>query len=352
MAFAEEGRAMRHESVGRLRLVVTLWLALAAARTATAQETYAVHAFALPGASPAGILMDYIAFDPSTRSLWVPAGNTGRVVVVDTASGALREIAGFPTAEVGSGDRKRTVGPSSAAVGDGVVYVGSRGDATVCAFDARSLAKRNCHKLDSMPDGLAYVATRNEVWATTPRDKSIRILDARSLDESAKLTFDGSPEGFAVDGPHGRFYTNLEDRDVTLAIDLKTRKTVETWKPGCGEEGPRGLRVDSGRNQLFVACTARAEVMDTAHGGRVLSSLDTGEGVDDMDYSPAAHRLYVGASRAGQLTVASVDGEGRLTATARVPTAKGARNPAVTDRGVVYLTHSSASELIVATPSR
>src|SRR5689334_20888399 len=113
---------MRCRSNELLVFVVTVGLGAASARTAAAQDTYEVHALALPGASPAGILMDYIAFDPSTRSLWVPAGNTGRVVVVDTASGALREIAGFPTAEVGSGDRKRTVGPSSAAVGDGVVY--------------------------------------------------------------------------------------------------------------------------------------------------------------------------------------------------------------------------------------
>ena len=342
---------MRGKSNWRRRLVSTAWLAVTAARIAAGEDTYKVRTQPLPGASPSGILMDYIAFDPSTRSVWVPAGNTGLVVVVDTVAGSLRQIAGFPTAEVGTGDRKRTVGPSSATVGDGVVYVGSRGDSTVCAFDARSLAKGKCHKLDSMPDGLAWVGARTEVWVTTPRDKSIRVLDARSLDEKAKLTFEGSPEGFAVDSPHGRFYTNLEDKDVTLAIDLGTRKTLETWKSGCGEDGPRGLRVDSAWNQLFVACTSRVEVMDTSHGGRVLSSIDTGDGVDDIDYSPVTHLLYVGASRAGQLTVAKVDAHGHLTATARVPTAKGARNPAVTDEGVVYLTHSSASELIVATPS-
>jgi DNA-binding beta-propeller fold protein YncE len=343
---------MRRRSIRLLRFVVTVGLVASPARIAAAQDTYEVRPLALPGASPAGILMDYIAFDPSTGSVWVPAGNTGLVVVVDSASGTLRQIAGFATAEVGTGDRKRTVGPSSATVGDGVVYVGSRGDSTVCAFDARSLAKGSCHKLDSMPDGLAYVGARSEVWVTTPRDKSIRILDSRSLDENAKLTFDGSPEGFSVDSAHGRFYTNLEDKDVTLAIDLKTRKTVETWKAGCGEDGPHGLRVDSARNQLFVACSARAEVMDTAHGGKVLSSIETGEGVDDIDYSSATHRLYVGASRAGLLTVAGVDAHGNLSAIAKVPTAKGARNPAVTEKGVVYLTHSSGSELLVATPSK
>jgi DNA-binding beta-propeller fold protein YncE len=344
---------MRPRSVQRLRLIVVSAVSILATRIAAAEDTsYEVRPQPLPGASPAGISMDYIAFDPSTRSVWVPAGNTGLVVVIDSTNGSLRQIAGFATAEMGTGDRKRTVGPSSVTIGNDVVYVGSRGDSTVCAFDARSLAKGTCHKLDSMPDGLAYVGTRNEVWVTTPRDKSIRVLDARSLDEKAKLTFDGNPEGFAVDTPHGRFYTNLEDKDLTLAIDLGTRKTLETWKSGCGEDGPHGLRVDSGSNQLFVACSSRAEVMDTAHGGKVLSSIDTGDGVDDIDYSPTTHLLYVGASRAGQLTVAKVDAQGRLTAAAKVATPTGTRNPAVTDKGVVYLTHSKASELVVATPAK
>jgi DNA-binding beta-propeller fold protein YncE len=316
---------------------------------------YKVHMQPLPGATAAGISMDYIAFDPATRFVWAPAGNTGLVVVIDSTNGNVKQIAGFSTAEMGSGERKRVVGPSSVTIGDGVAYVGNRGDSTVCAFDARTLDKGVCHKLDSMPDGLAYVASQKEVWVTTPRDKSIRILDARTLDEKAKLTFDGNPEGFAVDAKRSRFYTNMEDKDLTLAIDLATRKTVATWKPNCGEDGPHGLRVDSSAGQLMVACSTRVEVLDAAHAGEVLSSVDTGDGVDDIDYAPATHLLYVGAARAGKLTVASVDSHGKLSVEASVPTHAGARNPAVTDKGVVYLAHSSfggLTDLVVATPEK
>jgi DNA-binding beta-propeller fold protein YncE len=313
---------------------------------------YDVRMLPMPGSTAAKVSMDYIAFDPGTRAVWVPAGDTGLVVVV-SEKGALQPIAGFPTAEMGTGDRKRMVGPSSVTIGDGVAYVGNRADSSVCAFDAKSLRKGACHKLDSMPDGLAYVAGRGEVWVTTPRDHSIRILDAKSLDQTARLAFEGDPEGFAVDGKRGRFYTNLEDKDRTLAIDLASRKTVATWMPKCGEEGPHGLRVDPARGQLFVACSARVEVLDAAHDGEVLSSIDTGDGVDDIDYAPSTHRLYAGAARAGQLTIAGVDDQGKLSAVAVVPTHAGARNPAVTDKGVVYLAHSSYGglrDLVVVTP--
>lgn len=339
----------------RFRLLLFAALIRASRASGADKTTYAVHMQPLPGATAAGVTMDYIAFDPATLFLWAPAGNTGLVVIVDTVNGSLRQISGFPTAEMGSGERKRIVGPSSVTIGHTSAYVGNRADSTVCAFDTKSLAKGACHTIDSMPDGLAYVASLEEVWVTTPRDKSIRVLDAMTLEEKAKLTFNGNPEGFAVDSKRGRSYTNLEDKDLTLAIDLATRKTVATWKPACGEDGPHGLRIDSTAGHLFVACGERLEVLDAAHGGEVLSSVDTGDGVDDIDYSPATHLVYVGAAKSGQLTVAKVDSHGKLTVRARVPTHAGARNPAVTDTGVVYLAHSNAgglTDLVVVTPEK
>ena len=332
----------------RLAALAVLTLALAAAPAFAADPAYTVRNVALPG-GPGPILMDYIAFDPATRSVWVPAGNTGLVDVIDASTRAIRQISGFPTAEVGTGERKRKVGPSSVSIGDGVNYVGNRGDSSICAFDAKTLAKKACRTLDSMPDGVAYVGKTKEVWVTTPRDKSIRVLDAGTLAEKGKVTFDGGPEGFAVDGRHGRFFTNLEDKDKTLAIDLESRKVVATWNPSCGEEGPRGLRVDPDSGRLFVACTNRVEALDTASGAS-LSSIDTGEGVDDLDYRADTHLLYVGASRAGRLTVARVDAKGKLSLAASVPTPTGCRNPAATDSGSVYLTHTAGGEVVVAEP--
>ena len=121
-----------------------------------------------------------------------------------------------------------------------------------------------------MPDGIAYVSTTDEVWVTTPRDKSIRILDGKTLAQKARLPFDGEPEGFAVDTQRHRFYTNLEDKDVTLAIDLASHQTVATWHPNCGEDGPHGLRLAESDGLLFVACSDKAETMDVAHDGAVV----------------------------------------------------------------------------------
>jgi len=314
-----------------------------------------VHPLALPGApATGGVFMDYIAYDRQHHRLWVPAGNTGSVDVVDTASDRITRVEGFPTAEFERGGTKRTVGPSSATVGEGVVYVGNRGDSSVCAVDAATLQKGACFKLDSMPDGLAYVAATREVWATTPRDKSLVILDASSagtLTAKARVSLEGSPEGYAVDDGRGVFYTNLEDKDRTLSIDIRSRKVTATWLPECGEQGPRGLAIDTRRNFLMVACTGGVHVLDAGHDGKILSRLDTGAGVDNIDYVPSRHELYVAAGRAAKLTVARLDDHGQLTPVASVDTAAGARNAVASEEGVAYLTHSPEGRLLVVKPA-
>ena len=74
--------------------------ALAFAAPPTATPALVVHALVLPGAPASGVYMDYIAYDRTHRRVWVPAGNTSRVDVVDVTNDKITEVDGFPTAEV------------------------------------------------------------------------------------------------------------------------------------------------------------------------------------------------------------------------------------------------------------
>jgi DNA-binding beta-propeller fold protein YncE len=306
---------------------------------------YTVRMLPLPDNGTGDVSMDYIAFDPATNSVWVPAGNTGAVDVVDVATGKVRQIPNLPTSQVQARGGTRVLGPSGVSIGEGVVYIGNRGGSEVCAFHFRTLVRVACQHLDSRPDGVAYVAATKEVWVTTPGEQGIRILDATTLVQKTKLTFPGNPEGYAVDAKRGRFYTNLEDKDRTVAIDLKTHETVATWNPACGGGGPHGLGLDVAAGHLFIGCDAAAEVMNVAGDGAVLSKVNTGDGVDDIHYEPATHLLYVGAARAATLTIARADNGGKLTTVAQVPTQNGARNSVVAKDGTVYLAHGGGVKL-------
>src|SRR5215813_13923912 len=227
--------------------------------------------------APAPIIMDYLAAEGS--QVWVPAGNTGKVFVLDAATKSFRTIDGFATKK---GGNDRLMGPSSVSVSPSTAFIGNRGDSSICAFDRHSLKKTSCTTVPGVPDGTFWVLTTQEVWVTTPREKSLQILDAHAaLKPAGQIQLEGQPEGYAVDESKGLVYTNLEDKDRTLVIDARTRKVAATFQPGCGEAGPRGISIDTRRALLFVACTDGVVALDSKTGER-RGRIETGKGVDNI----------------------------------------------------------------------
>lgn len=204
--------------------------------------------------------------------------------------------------------------------------------------------------MPGMPDGTFWVASTKEVWVTTPRDKSLQILDASGpLKLVAKMELPGEPEGYAVDPGKGLVYTNLEDKDRTLVIDAKNRKILATYEPKCGEAGPRGLAIDPARGLLFVACTDGVVALD-ARTGAQKSRIETGKGVDNIDYLPARKRLYVAAGQAEKLTIAEAGDDGALREFAAGAVGKGSRVVVATEDGTAYAADSQNGALWVVKP--
>jgi hypothetical protein len=320
-----------------------------------APETSAseVSMISLPGATATGITMNFLAYDAYRHRIWVPAGNTASVDVVDSTDAKVTRIGGFTTAETERNGKKRVVGPSSATVGDRYVYIGNRGDSSVCGIEAASLSKGACIKLDSTPEALVYIRTMKEVWATTPRIDSIAVIDAPyggHLRMKSEIRLDGVPEGIAVDDWRGIVYTSLGDKDRTLILDSKRKEVVRSWPASCGEGGPKGLAVDSSLNLLLLACSDRVKVLDAAHDGKEISAIDVGEGIDDIEYQKFRRELYVSTANAAKLIVEGLDSTGSLKMKSETPTAPGVRNAVVTDEGVAYLTNSPEGGLFVVTP--
>jgi hypothetical protein len=306
-------------------------------------------AVALPGAA-APAPLDYIAYEAAHSRVWVPVGNTGSVDVFDVAAGSFTVVGGFKTVEKDVKGTKRTMGPSSVAVGDGFAYVGNRGDSSVCAVDAGTLKLGKCLKLSSSPDGVSYVSSAKEVWVTTPRDKSIVVLDAShpaALATKATIVLDGAPEGYAPDPAHGIFFTNLEDTDKTVAIDVATHKPKATWSLDCDSNGPRGVAADADNGFVFVACTGHMSILDGGHDGALVTRYDVGAGVDNIAWLASRRLLYSAAGKAGTVTVAHVDDKGQPTVVATGPSVNGARNVVADATGNAYVADGTNAQLLV-----
>ncbi|HEY8074690.1 MAG TPA: hypothetical protein VIF62_11280 [Labilithrix sp.] len=306
-------------------------------------------AIALPGTNGHATL-DYLVFEPAHGRVWVPVGDTGSVDVLDPASGQLTRIDGFKNAEREVHEKKRMMGPSSGFFGEGFVYVGNRASNEVCPIDVGTLKPAKCTKLPTPPDGVLYVESAKELWVTTPKDSSVTVLDASkpgTLKPKAVIKTPGSPEGYAVDETHGVYFTNLEDKDQTVAIDVKTHKLKSTWPSACGGDGPRGIAVDSSSQVVMVACTDHLQTLDGAHDGAPLAKLDTGAGVDNVQWVASQRLLYVGAAKAAKLSIVHVDEKGLANVVATVSTAAGARNAVVDASGTAYLADPNNGGILV-----
>ena len=312
---------------------------------------YELIPIALPGASGV-VQLDYFAYDRATGKVWVPASNTGNVDVIDENSGAVSQVTGFKTGEVELRGRRVPLGPTAVSVGDGVVYIGNRGDSTLCVIDAQTLKRGECLEVApagagpaAAPDAVVYVAATKELWITTgappigvpSADKTIQVFDVselRYLKLKLKIPLDGSAEGYAVDNQRGVFYTNIEEAGKTVAIDVRSHKVVAEWKV---HDDLQGLTLDSARGFLFVACGDHVVSLDVAHGGRLIDSLVTGPGLDNIDFSPDKKLLYAAASVTATLSIIEVGDDGKFRLQSLVLTVKGARGVVAGKGETAYL---------------
>ena len=326
----------------------TVLTAVVAITAGTAAQTPSLSSLPLPGGPPVG--MDYLAYDARSGLLFVPASNTGKLDVIDTKTGKLRSVDGWPTAQRDD----RVAGITAATTGAGYVYVGNRADSTVCAVEIETLARRGCVTVPSTPDGVFYVGPTHEVWVTTPRDNSLQVLslkDPANPTAAGTIRLEGLPEGYAVDERRGIVFTNLEDKDKTLAIDARSRKVTATWSPECGEKGPRGIAVDPDAVHVFVACFAGG-LREFGSNGKILARLETGAGVDNIDWFPSGHLVYVASAQEGKLTIARSGPEGALSVVSVAQTVPGGRSVIVDGSGTAYIPDSKGGRLVLVKVAR
>jgi DNA-binding beta-propeller fold protein YncE len=352
----------RNLKFAKVSAIALIQVALVSMQAGGADTNYELKPINLPGAT-GRVALDYFAYDRATGKVWVPASNTGSVDVIDEKTDAVSQVTGFKTGEIERRGRKIMVGPTAASIGDGVVYVGNRGEATLCVIDAKTLSRRECVPLSSdhaiTPDGVLYIAATRELWITTrptvgsspDAAKSLQIFDASDphhLKPKAKIPLENLAEGYAVDNRRGLFYTNIEETGKTVAIDVHSHKVVAKWNPGSSDL--QGLALDNARRLLFVACGDHVVSLDAGRDGKVLDSITTGPGLDNIDYSLDTKLLYAASSQAATLTVADVDDQGKFHLKTTVQTVKGARGVVAAKDGTAYLIDPAEGQMLKLTP--
>lgn len=317
------------------RLVLTL--AAAAAASAAFGAGPSRSSLVLPGGS-AGIGFDDLRFSEELGELLVPAGCTGRLDLVEPATGAIESVDGFSRTECPGPGHER--GTTSADAGRGYVFAIDRTEGTLVVVEARAKRIVARARLGAGPDYVRWVGGASEVWITEPARGVIERFrfeggPSPRLTSAGTIPVPDGPESLVVDPAGTRAYTNTFHGE-TDAIDVASHSVTERWPNHC--RGARGIALDASRGLLFVGCEeGKAVALDVARGGSTIAEATTGEGVDVIAYGPRLRHLYVPAARSANLTVISVLGRGRLQTLGTMPTAPAAHCAAADDRGNVYV---------------
>jgi DNA-binding beta-propeller fold protein YncE len=290
----------------------------------------------------AGIGFDDLQYSPTLRRVLAPAGRAGSLDLVDPDSLAIGAISGFSA--TGSYDGGHDFGATSVTEGQGRLFITDRTSGKLAAVDPAAGAIAASVALASGPDYVRYVAPTDELWVTEPGSSQIEVFAATTLRPVTTIPVDNGPESLVIDARAGRAYTHRW-QSRTVVLDVATHAQVGDWPNGCAAS--RGLAVDEQRGFFFAACLeGTVSVLDTAHDGRVLSTIARGAGFDVIGYSAALGHIYLAGTACACLVVLGVSASGELSFLGRFDATGSAHCAAADDRGHAWVCDPAGGRLL------
>lgn len=312
-----------------------------------AKEPAAGVPVAMPGGG-AGIGFDDLGYAAGLKRVLVPGGRTGKIFLIDPSGRAVTAMDGFTADAAYAGGHGE--GVTSADEGRGLLFGTDRNLGTVDAVDPKTGRIVSSAKLSGGPDYVRYVPSTGEVWVSEPDAERIEIFSLSSgkgpltMTKTAEISVPGGPEFLIIDDSRRCAYSNTW-KGESLAVGLKSRAVEARWPNGCA--GSRGLALDAKRGFLLVGCDeGKAVVLDAAHGGKALSSLAAGRGVDVIAYSASLRHLYLPGSASATMAILSVSDAGALKLLRTVKTAKGAHCAAADESGGAWVCDPDSGRLL------
>jgi DNA-binding beta-propeller fold protein YncE len=291
----------------------------------------------LPQSSP-GIGFDDLRYSPALRRVLVPGGRSGNLALIEPDSRAVSVVSGFSRSSGYSGGHDD--GATSVDEGRGFLFVTDRTARKLLVIDPQARKIVGSVAVEAEPDYVRYVSTTDEVWLSEPGAEQIEVFALRNADaptpvSSATIPVKNGPESLVIDGTNGRAYTHRW-QSSTVVLDVRTRKIVAEWKNGCASS--RGLALDEAHGFFFAGCSeGTVSVLDTAHDGKILSSLARGSGFDVIGYNPKLGHLYEAGSSCACLVIVGVSARGELSFLGRVDATSSTHCATADDRGHAWV---------------
>lgn len=192
------------------------------------------------------------------------------------------------------------------------------------------------------PDALLYEPKSGEVWIFNGRGQSATVIEAKTGKVIAEaIPLGGKPEAGVADSDAQKVYVNIEDTNEVAVVDMKEHKVVARW-PIAPATGATGLSLDSKLHRLLIGGGNSKMVLMDSMNGKIIDSVDCGQGVDATAFDPETHLGFASAGGSGTVTIVKVEAE-KLTAVQTLTTERGARTMTVdTKTHRIYLANAKS----------
>ena len=180
---------------------------------------------------------------PDGRRIYVSSEDTGKLVIIDIASGAT--IAALPV-----GGQPEGVGITR----DGhFAYVASEEDNQISIIDTRRAQLVKQLKVGQRPRAIAFSPDGRRAYVTGENDGTVSFVDTVSYSVAGTTHLTGElvrPMGIRTSADGGRIYITTGRGRTLVAIDAATRQQIHSVVVG---KRPWGLAVSPDGKRLFTA---------------------------------------------------------------------------------------------------
>lgn len=284
-------------------LMATITMALAE------QPYHLVSSIAVPGTGG----WDYLVADAENRRLYVSHATAVEVIDLDSEK------------KVGQIPGTNGVHGIAIAKDLGRGFVSAGRDNDVVIFDLKTLAVIGTAKTGINPDGILYEPTTQRVFAFNGGSHNATVIDAKEGSVVGTIDVGGKPEFPVTDGK-GRVFVNIEDKNEILSIDPKGMTVKARWSIAPAES-PSGLAIDTENHRLFAVCDGKKMPVLNYDSGRVVATVNIGDGPDAVAYDAALHTAF-SSNGDGTVTIVDIDAKNKYSVST-VNTKKGARTMAL-----------------------